>query len=288
MNTPLSNGLQCRLLCAWRKLPAARVRAWWASRPSAPAHCAEPAPPPRHSNYALTAAQPRRGVRRSQRSHEGPLRALLSTPVDPRAAGVSCCWRRGITGPLQCSRIAIAGTTGYSTWGVCGPQRTAPPPCAAPLVGAACIPHGDCEAMAYSDTHWHGAAEMPRATPSPSRHGRKLRVMLPCTPAFGLLRHTVQWKCAACVLELCAAYLAVADIFRVAFSATAQRSQRYQALATMCDAGQCGADVRAVSTTRATLESTLHVPTDPTEGHTGTDGAATGLRPGGARSGASI
>jgi hypothetical protein len=61
--------------------------------------------PPRPPNHALTAAQPRRGVCRSQRSHEGPLRAFLPTAVDPRAVGVSCPWRRGRDGPHSYLRI---------------------------------------------------------------------------------------------------------------------------------------------------------------------------------------
>ena len=80
--------------------------------------------------------------------------------------------------------------------GICGPKRTAPPPpCAAALVGAACIPHGGREAMAHSDMHGYGAAEKPRATPSPSRQAANC---VPCAPAFELLRHTVQEKCGAC------------------------------------------------------------------------------------------
>ncbi len=125
----------------------------------------------------------------------------------------------------------------------------------------------------------------------PPKYQERLRLLAAmaanCVPAFALLRHTVPGKCGVSVLELCAADSAVAFIFLAACAATAQRSQRSQALATMGAAGQCG-DVRAVSTTRGTLESTVHVPTDPTEGYTGTDGAATRLRPGRERSSASV
>ncbi len=96
--------------------------------------------------------------------------------------------------------------------------------------------------------------EIPNTTPSPSRHAAN------CVPAFELLRHTVQAKCGACALELFAAEIAVAFIFLEALAATAQRSQRSQALADNARRGQCCADVRADGTTRGTLESTLHVP----------------------------
>ena len=79
---------------------------------------AEPAPPPRHSNYALTAAQPRRGVRRSQRSHEGRC-GLFCLPVERRAVGVSCPWRRGMDGATFLLADTLAGTTGYHG-GFCG------------------------------------------------------------------------------------------------------------------------------------------------------------------------
>jgi hypothetical protein len=123
-----------------RKLRAASARARWEARPSAPSHRAEPAPPPRHSIHVLTAAQPQRGARRSQRSHEGGC-GLFCLPVERRAVGGSCTWRRGIDGATFLLADTLASTTGYH--GVCGPKRTAPrPPCAAALVGATCIPHG--------------------------------------------------------------------------------------------------------------------------------------------------
>jgi hypothetical protein len=106
---------------------------------------------------------------------------------------------------------------------------------------------------------------------------------VPCEPAFESLRQIVQGKCGVSVPELCTADPAVALIFLDAFPATLQRSQRSQALADNARRGQCGAEV-AVGTTKGTLQSTLHVPTAPTEGNTGTDGAAIRLRPGGAKS----
>jgi hypothetical protein len=91
-----------------------------------------------------------------------------------------------------------------------------------------------------------------------------------CEPAFGLLRHTFQGKCAVSVPELYAADTAVAAIFIVAFAATAQRSQRSQALATMCAAGSavtCGSSVllgvfsRVLYTYRQTRPRATRVPT---------------------------
>jgi hypothetical protein len=190
-------------------------------------------------------------------------------------------WRRAIT--RRHLVLADCHRRHYGVLhGVCGPKRTAPPPpCAAALVGAACIPHGGCEATAHSES-------IGTVLPKYQERLRRLAAMaencVPCAPAFELLKHTVQGKCGVCVLELYAADLAVVKIFVDAFAATAQHSQRSQALADNARRGQCG-DVRAVGT-RGTHQSTLHVPTDPTEGYT--DGAATRLRQGGARSGASV
>ncbi len=105
----------------------------------------------------------------------------------------------------------------------------------------------------------YGAAEIPRVTPSPSRQAGNC---VPCEPAFELLRQTVQGKCGACVLVLCAADSAVAMIFLFALPATAQRSQRSQALAGNARRGQCGAKL-AVGTTRVlyTCRQTPPVPT---------------------------
>jgi hypothetical protein len=203
-----------------------------------------------------------------------------------------CSWRRGITGDFSARG---SHRRHYRVLhGVCGPKRTAlPPPCAGALAQqpcalaqqpcAACIPHGGCEAMAYSDTHLYGA----------TRNTRRDSVSQPPWPQTACPRlgySGIQFKrnvrsayrsstrlTSPLRIYSCSHWLQQ----RSACSA-AKRSPATRA------AGHCGVDVRAVGTTRGTLQSTLHVPTDPTEGYTGTDGAATRLRPGGARSGASV
>ncbi len=146
-------------------------------------HASEPGGRP---DLPLRLTAPNRPLRRGTPTM--PWLPPLAAVARGAAAGFFVC--RG--GPTRCVRACIGGEASWGNLsargchrryyrvlhgGVCGSKRTDPPPCAAALVGAACIPHGGREAMAYSDTHWAGAAEMPRATPSPSRHGRKLRAM---------------------------------------------------------------------------------------------------------------
>jgi hypothetical protein len=154
-----------------RTLRAARARARWEARRSAPAHRAEPAPPaaaPQLCTYRSTAptwAPAARSGRTRGRC------GLLCLPRWTRALwAFAALGGAAWTGPhsyLRIPQLRLQGTpVGLR------PKRTAPPPpCAAALAQqpcAACIPHGGCEATAYSDTHWYDATtrlRLPAAMP---------------------------------------------------------------------------------------------------------------------------
>ena len=104
-------------------------------------------------------------------SHITAMPQRRSATPEASAARSGCA--RAATAPLTgeprggaASRGDTCSARGYPSMyymvlhGVCGPKRTAPPPpCAAALLGAACIPHGSCKALAYVDTHGYRTAE---------------------------------------------------------------------------------------------------------------------------------